>query len=546
MDLICYVAPTWRPRIRAASARRAWMDDTPQAYAYRCLPLNIANAHGWEVLSPCGFEAEWNGGPAVHDVVVRPDPGAEAHQVPVALFGQGVLTFHVEGLLRTPEGVNLWIGGAPNTAKDGISPLGGVIETDWSPFSFTMNWRFTRPNHRVRFEENEPFCFFFPVERRLVQDARPRIAPMDEEPGLRERFETWSASRDRFQARVAAEPPAAPADHWQKFYYRGVDAEGRPGAPDHCPKLRLAEFEGAEAFLRPDPPPRPSQPAVTSSPSRPEAGPIAGKLDWLTRSRRRLGELSSRRQVIPRRTGLSAQAFVDDHYAASWPVVLAGELDGWPALERWTPDYLKRAVGAAEVQVQAGRARNPDFERDMPAHATRMGFDAFIDQIAGPGAGNDLYLTAYNASANGAALQPLEADLGFVDKLLTRDDPRPHGMLWIGPAGTFTPLHHDLTNNLLIQLQGRKRVLLVAPEETPRLYNDHHVYSRVRDLAEPGILDRFPALEGLRVHRVILEAGEALFIPVGWWHQVTALDFSVTATHTNFHWPNDFHGGHPS
>src|SRR5215469_5139020 len=143
------------------------MDRSPESFAYRCLPLNIANAHGWELLSPCGFEAEWNGGPAVQDVVVRPDPGTALRDAPTALFGQGVITFHVDGLFRTPEGFNLWVGGPPNAMKDGLSPLGGVIETDWSPFSFTMNWRFTRPRHVVRFEENEPFCFLFPVQRGL-------------------------------------------------------------------------------------------------------------------------------------------------------------------------------------------------------------------------------------------------------------------------------------------------------------------------------------------------------------------------------------------
>jgi len=91
MELTCYVYPGWAPRIRAASSRRPWMDDTPDSFAYRCLPLNIANAHGWEILSPCGFEAEWNGGPGVGDVVVRPDAGSEAGRAPVALFGQGVL-----------------------------------------------------------------------------------------------------------------------------------------------------------------------------------------------------------------------------------------------------------------------------------------------------------------------------------------------------------------------------------------------------------------------------------------------------------------------
>jgi Family of unknown function (DUF6065)/Cupin-like domain len=540
-DLKCYIHPAWQPRIRAASPRRDWMDDTPESFAYRCLPLNIANAHGWEVLSPCGFEAEWNGGPAVNDVVVRPDAGTPPKRAPVALFGHGTVTLHVEGIFRTPPGYNLWIGGPPNSAKDGIAPLNGIVETDWSPFTFTMNWRFTRARHRVRFEENEPFCFLFPIERGLIESVRPRIVSIEEDQELKRRFEEWSARRDKFQAEVAASPPAKPSEKWQKFYYRGVDACGAPGAPDHQSKLRVSEFEGAERFNR-ETPPHPPPPRTAAVPESNEDRPSSGKFEWILSSLETLRRQSPRK--IPARSAITPEQFLEEHYAANWPVRLSGELAGWPALGRWTPEYLKTKIGSAAVEVQAGRSANPDFERNMAAHRTTMPFDEFIDRVTTAG-GNDLYLTAYNSASNEAALAPLQEDLGFLDKLLDRADGRSRGMMWIGGEGTFTPLHHDLTNNLLLQIVGRKRLLLVAPGATPRLYNDHHVYSQIRDLLEPGILSRYPKLEGIHVHQIMLNPGEALFIPLGWWHQVSSLDFSVTITHTNFRWPNDFHATHP-
>ena len=541
IDLTCYIYSGWRPRIRAASPRRDWMDESQDAFAYRCLPLNIANAHGWEVLSPCGFTAEWNGGAAEGDVAIRVDPGTLGGQAPVAIFGQGVLTFHVDGLFRTPPGYSLWVSGPPNAGKDGISPLSGLIETDWSPYSFTMNWRFTRPNHPIRFEENEPFCFLFPVERALVEQVRPRIAPLEEAPDLKRQFEAWSASRDKFRADVLVDPPATPAGSWQKAYYRGVDADGAP-APDHRPKLRLAEFEGAAAFHRdaPNGCPVAHRP---HAPLRDIASPE--KLAWILTALERQRGLAAN-SAIPSRAALATEAFRDQHYAANWPVLMPGEAADWPAVERWTPDYLTAAVGPAPVQVQANRDADADFERRMAEHAATMPFDAFIRRVTAWRASNDTYLTAYNSAANREALAVLNQDLGFLDRYLTREADHPHGMLWIGPGGTFTPLHHDLTNNLLLQIRGRKQVLLVAPGETPRLYNDHHVYSRIRDLAEPGVLARFPKLDGIRVHRVVLKPGDALFIPLGWWHQVTALDFSVTATHTNFLWPNDACADYPA
>jgi hypothetical protein len=158
------------------------------------------------------------------------------------MFGQAVLTFHIEGLFRTPEGWNLWVSGPPNAAKDAIAPLGGVIESDWSPYSFTMNWRFTRVGQWVRFEENEPFCFFFPVERGRLDSVEPEIRPIDEAPELKAAFEAWCLSREKLRETMRSPTALKTADQWQKLYYRGVLPDGSDGAADHEPKLRLARF----------------------------------------------------------------------------------------------------------------------------------------------------------------------------------------------------------------------------------------------------------------------------------------------------------------
>jgi hypothetical protein len=242
MDLICYLLDGWNPRIRPAEATRPWMDASPEAFAYRCLPLNIANAHGWEVLCPCRFEAYWTGRGGQEDVIVRTPPDVQEVDRPVSLFGQGTLTFHVQGLFRTPPGWNLWVGGSPNRPKDGIAPLSGVVETDWSPYTFTMNWKFTRRNHWIRFEKDEPICFVFPVKRDSLEQMNPVLMHMREAPDVAEQFAAWSKSRNAFQAEVKRNVPAAGADKWQKRYYRGIDMKDKPGVSDHLAKLRVKPF----------------------------------------------------------------------------------------------------------------------------------------------------------------------------------------------------------------------------------------------------------------------------------------------------------------
>ncbi len=516
MDLKCFVYPGWEPRIRPASTKRDWMDAAPESFPYRCLPLAIANSHGWEILSPCGFEVEWNGGLAPEDVVVRPDRGARDSDRPVALFGQGTFTLHIQGLFRTPPGWNLYVNGPPNRAKDGASPLAGIIETDWSPYTFTMNWQLTRPGLVVRFEENEPIAHLFPIERRTIETVEPRFLPIGDEPGLKADFDAWSRSRDAFQQRMRDDPPASPSEKWQKLYYRGLTPDGQCPVPDHQAKLRVRAFANAELV---EPAPREPQAAPPPlPPSDPSADWKIAKYEWIFETQARQRALSDAAGGILRCQGLSEAEFLEHFYAPGRPVILCGAIETWPARTRWTPAYLRERIGGTMIECQAGRAANARFELEKDRHKQRMPFDRFIDLVAA-GAGNDLYLTAYNAAENAAALAPLAADLGRIDAILDQDTTGPGGMIWIGPEGTFTPLHHDLTNNLLVQIVGRKRLIVASPAETAKLYNTLHVFSDVGDLADPKLdLAAYPRLPDIRTLEFVLEPGEALFLPVGWWH----------------------------
>ncbi|HWI84721.1 MAG TPA: DUF6065 family protein, partial [Sphingomonas sp.] len=58
-------------------------------------------------------------------------------------------------------------------------------------------------------------------------------------------YRAWITSRDAFQEHVRRTNPTAPADQWQKLYYRGVRPDGERGVPDHEAKLRLAPFAPA-------------------------------------------------------------------------------------------------------------------------------------------------------------------------------------------------------------------------------------------------------------------------------------------------------------
>jgi hypothetical protein len=238
--LVAYVMDGHNLQIRPAPLERDWMDQTNQRFAYRCLPLNIANAHGWEILAPGGFTARWNGLAGKDAVDVIPDPGAQINAV--SHFGHGVLTFHVSCIFRTDPNVDLFVTGPLNRPKDGIGALSGVIETDWAAYSFTMNWLFTRPYADVRFEAGEPFAHLFPVARGALERIEPELRKLPEVPELEHEYKVWSERRDGFNADLEKPGSQAHTERWQKSYFRGINPLGSPAPDNHQSKLRLNPF----------------------------------------------------------------------------------------------------------------------------------------------------------------------------------------------------------------------------------------------------------------------------------------------------------------
>lgn len=192
------------------------MNKFPMRFPYRCLPLTMANASGWEILCPSDIGLTWNGGNAQSDIVIE----TNSPQVAQSHFSHGVVTFHTGYLFRTPPGTSLWVSGAPNHIKDGIQPLTGLVETEWLTFPFTMNWRFTRPG-TVRFFKGEPFCFIQPIDHAKLDDVVPVLKKIDDDPELKRQYESWYTSRQTFNNNLVANEKTAVEQGWQRHYFRG-------------------------------------------------------------------------------------------------------------------------------------------------------------------------------------------------------------------------------------------------------------------------------------------------------------------------------------
>jgi len=268
------------------------------------------------------------------------------------------------------------------------------------------------------------------------------------------------------------------------------------------------------------------------------------KLESVVENQQKLKELDPNYGRVEKREHVPRAEFMERHVRASRPLVLTGVATHWPAMKRWSPQDLRTRFGHLDVEIQAERSANPNYEVDKLAHRRTVRLADFVDQVLAGGASNDYYLTANNEALRQPGFAPLLDDIGTLPDFCDRAELAQRASFWFGPAGTVTPLHHDALMLCHTQIVGRKRWRFISPLQSPKLYNHFDVYSPI-DLDRPD-LQRYPLFRDATVLEVIAEPGDTVFLPLGWWHQVTALDVSLSFSYSNLAFPNHYHFANPT
>jgi len=219
--------------------------------------------------------------------------------------------------------------------------------------------------------------------------------------------------------------------------------------------------------------------------------------------------------AVPRTGRLDAAAF-RARAAAGLPFLVEGMVGRWP-LSDLTPNDLRDRFGAVPVRARIGDYVNTAFAPDRAMRDLSM--RDYLDLSTAPGdlppyVGN-LELRELNALCHWPA---------WFDKM---GPPR----FWLGPARTVTPLHCDYDDNIFAQVWGRKRIFLAPP------HHDEFLYAREANPVlfgspvdpEAPDYERYPLARQAALVEVIVEPGDMLYVPAGWYHQVRALEFSLSA-----------------
>jgi hypothetical protein len=241
MKLIAYKTYDYQcQRLVPAARTRDWMDKTPGAFAYHGLPLVMANSLGWFLISDVPCEMEWDGTEPASGLKVWATEELtekEKHFLPTSHFGSGVLTFHAEFMFTTERRISLITKGPANYTKHGIQALEGVIETDWLPYPFTMNWKLTAKNTRVRFERGEPIAQIVPWPLDTLDEVDPEILMLQDNPELYAKYEDYRKKRFVFNKKFEQDGKKR-----QKYYVRGEDSLGNKYPEQHKTDWRAKPF----------------------------------------------------------------------------------------------------------------------------------------------------------------------------------------------------------------------------------------------------------------------------------------------------------------
>lgn len=225
--------------------------------------------------------------------------------------------------------------------------------------------------------------------------------------------------------------------------------------------------------------------------------------------------------AIDKVENISPENFRKKYYEPMKPVIITGLAKKWPAFEKWNWDYLINAVGDKQVGVY----NNVKSDSYTPIN-TADGYMKFGDYLQKVKAGPlDLRIFLFNIFQHAPKvisdlIWPDELMNGFVKK---------YPMLFVGGQGSITHMHFDIDMSHILHTQflGKKRVLLFPHQEQFKLYRKPWEVLSLANYAHYNQLfdyESFPAARLAKGYEVILEHGDTLFMPAGYWHHMEYIE----------------------
>jgi hypothetical protein len=215
--------------------------------------------------------------------------------------------------------------------------------------------------------------------------------------------------------------------------------------------------------------------------------------------------------------------FQQRYVRSSTPVIITDALKDWPATRMWSIDYFAERFGNRTVTAGTTREGVLQMSDEEGVHQVEIDFGRYLESLRG--GKSDYYV-----------LSPIDERLPELLEDVIAPEPCRQAnwhttRLWFSGIDTCSPLHRDWPENLYAQVFGRKRFLMVHRNQTRRVYR-RPFYSGVPNFSRINTDDvdyeRFPLFRDVPRIEFEVAAGELLYIPRMWWHQVRSLEVSAS------------------
>lgn len=231
---------------------------------------------------------------------------------------------------------------------------------------------------------------------------------------------------------------------------------------------------------------------------------------------RRVGRDIPAISAVPRIGMLDAAAF-RTRAAKGLPFVITGLVSRWP-LSALTPQTLRDRFSDVRVRARVGDYVNKAFAPDRAMQD--MSMLEYLDLVSTGTQDLPPYL-------GNLELRELNSMCYWPAYFGKMGPPR----FWLGPLGTVTPLHCDYDDNIFAQIWGAKRIFLSPPHHDEFLYTSEANAVLFSSPVNPEAPDfeKFPLARQAAMIECIINPGELLYVPAGWYHYVRSLTFSLSA-----------------
>lgn len=188
-------------------------------------------------------------------------------------------------------------------------------------------------------------------------------------------------------------------------------------------------------------------------------------------------------------------------------------------------------LGKTPVPVIETESGWLSYERDV----TRLPYDEFAERSFGACRSRDRLYYFKNSIK---ILPPGHDDSESIEVLGEYVKKSVMQNLWISPGGITVGLHYDQAENFNFQLRGEKTFTLYPPGVRAyyplSMFSETAQISRVYRQGPNPDLSKYPRFDPTRAVSIELRAGDVLYLPAYWWHQVTS--YGNENVNLNFWW----------